>query len=381
LLVFLFIFFVFLLFYSYLVYPLSLLYISAKNQFGTATFARKNVVVLAAWNEEKNIEQTIRAIFNSSIASSIEKVLVGDDNSTDYTFSILENLRIEFPRLIIERYNRMGKPSIINQLVSSHRLNQNIYNLIFIDANISLDTYCIEKLNKVSSYSEIGVVGASILPKNIEINFESEYILRENKIKAEESRALNHTIGVFGACYLMKGEVYRPTPSEFITDDLYHTFIAVAQSKKVLYSQDAIAYEDITLDIQNEFNRKRRYSAGNFQILIYFWKLLLPWKSSVGFLYAYFFHKIIRWISPIVFFSFWTMSFFSLFGVFSLFIAFFGTAIILFLFLNYIFQKSNKTYLFQRFYYFFSMNLAIFYGFFDYLKGIKSNVWERSKRA
>ncbi len=149
---------------------------------------------------------------------------------------------------------------------------------------------------------------------------------------------------------------------------------------KIYFSLEAKVYEDITASIENEFNRKRRYAAGNFQILIYFWKLLLPFKSSLGFVYIYFFHKIIRWISPIVFFGLWIASFFLVFGYFSKIIMLGGTTISLFLLINYIFQKRKISIFGKRFYYFLVMNLAILCGFFDYLKGVKSNVWERSER-
>lgn len=364
-----------------MIYPLSLIYIRSKNEFGEPIPARKNVVILAAWNEETYIESTLRSIFLSTSIDTVESVLIGDDSSTDATLQIIKSLQLEFPKIKIESFDRIGKPSIVNKLVEKYQVNTDEYNLLFIDANISLESNCLERLAQMSNFNKIGLIGSSILPKNDQINFESEYILRENKIKVEESRALNYTIGVFGACYMMKGEFFRPTPERFITDDLYHSFSIIALGKKVLYSDAAFSYEDITLNLENEFIRKRRYSAGNFQILIHFWKLILPFNTSFGFGYAYFFHKIMRWISPIVFFGFWVLSFFGLFDSNSIYILSLGIGVSLFLLINYLLHRSIESYIFKRLYYFLIMNLAIFFGCIDYLKGIKTNVWERSNRV
>jgi hypothetical protein len=133
-------------------------------------------------------------------------------------------------------------------------------------------------------------------------------------------------------------------------------------------------------DVGNEFKRKKRYAAGNFQILFHFMSLLNPFKTSLGFLYSYFFHKIIRWLSPVMLSIFWGISFFNLFGQYSRILMLVGMGLCLFLFFNYLLTKWKVKLIGYRLYYFLSMNLAILLGFLNYLKGIKSNVWERSDR-
>lgn len=384
-LIFLVIFFSFLLVFSYFIYPQSLVYFNTKNDFGSKLNTRKNIVLLAAYNEERYIESTIRSIIQSAKTIDLAAIYIGDDGSSDKTLEILEKLKLEFSTIHVKRYFRIGKPNIINDLVEKNKLKSSEYNLIFIDANISAHGDCFQKLNNQLNYSEVGMVGASVYPKNELSNYESEYILRENKIKSEESRAINYTLGVFGACYVMKGELFQFIPANYVTDDLYHTFSVIKNNKKALYSSEAIVYEDIRLDIANEFGRKRRYAAGNFQIIFHFWKLLIPSSSSFGFVYAYFFHKIIRWISPILFFGIWIMSlilsFINAQSASNSFILIVGTIVCLFLYINYIFHQKKKRILGLRLYYFLSMNLALLLGFFDYLKGVKTNVWNRSERV
>ena len=343
---------------------------------------RKINILISAYNEEKNIEDTISKIFQNIDNEYIKNIYISDDGSTDNTLSILQSLQDKYSKIIIEKNNRIGKPNALQKIVDKYNLCSNDNILVLMDANIELDSGCLSSMmQKLKQDTSIGIIGASVNPQNEIENLESEYILRENKIKSEESRTTGYTVGTFGACYAMKGELFRTMPSHFITDDLFHTFSVISQKKRVLYDMDIRVFEKIKLDISNEFKRKKRYAAGNFQILFYFWKLLLPWNSSLGFVHNYFFHKIIRWTSPVLFFSFWMMGFARLFGDYSKIISVGGTMICLFLFINYIFQKREIPILGMRIYYFLMMNLAILIGFFDYLKGVKSNVWERSERV
>jgi hypothetical protein len=249
-----------------------------------------------------------------------------------------------------------------------------------MDANITLESNSISNLEKLLGDSSVGMVGASVIPMNNEDNVESQYILRENLIKIQESESIGYAIGVFGACFALRGEYFRPIPSNYITDDLYLTMNVIAQGKYVRYSIDAKAFEAIGANVENEFRRKKRYAAGNFQILFHFISLLNPIKTSLGFVYCYFFHKIIRWISPLIFCGFWILSFFNLFGQYSRILMLTGAGLCLFLCFNYLLTKWRLKPIGNRIYYFLIMNLAIMLGFLNFIKGIKSNVWERSDR-
>lgn len=372
--------FIFLFLYSYVVFPTSLHYFSLKRYLQDSPMNRKITVLISAYNEEQNIVQTIESIFLSTSAEDIDRVLIGDDGSKDKTHELLTGLQVKYDKIILEKFDRLGKPSILNQLVKKYELNKEEYLLVFMDANIRIDPQCIGKLSDLLSDRQVGMAGASVIPMNEENNVESQYILRENRIKIQESEATGYAIGVFGACFALKGEYFQPIPSNFITDDLYLTMNIISQGRFVRYSMDAKAYEAISANVENEFRRKKRYAAGNFQILFHFISLLNPIKTSLGFVYCYFFHKIIRWISPLVFFGFWILSFFNLFGQYSRILMLTGTGLCLFLCLNYILTQWRLKPIGYRIYYFLTMNLAILLGFVNYLKGIKSNVWERSDR-
>ena len=372
--------FLFLFLYSYVVFPTSLHYFCPKKFLQDALVKRKITLLISAFNEEQNIAQTIESIFLSTNVIEIDRVVIGDDGSTDKTYDIVNELKIKYTGLLLEKFDRLGKPKVLNQLIKKYELNTQDYLLVFMDANIRIDSLCLAKLGDLFSDSQVGMVGASVIPMNNENNVESQYILRENRIKVQESAATGYAIGVFGACFALNGECFQDIPSNFITDDLFLTMHTIAQGKFIRYSEEAKAFEAIGANVENEFRRKKRYATGNFQILFHFIHLLNPFKTSLGFVYCFFFHKIIRWISPMIFLGFWILSFFNLFGQYSRILMLIGAGLCLFLCFNYILTRCKLKPIGFRIYYFLSMNLAILLGFFNYIKGVKSNVWERSDR-
>jgi len=70
-------------------------------------------VLVPAWNEEKTIEGTIRAIFSSGY--DLEEVIVLNDGSKDNTKKIVDKLLKEYPKLTILNKENSGKADSLNQ--------------------------------------------------------------------------------------------------------------------------------------------------------------------------------------------------------------------------------------------------------------------------
>lgn len=337
-------------------------------------------ILISAYNEEDSIENTIQKLFRSNVDFSRLKIYIGNDGSSDKTSEILSTFQSNHPQLIVENFDRIGKGNVLNRLIEKYALNQKGIALIFLDANIELEADALFSIVRELQNNQTGIVGASVFPLHRNANTESSYILRENTIKVNESKAFDIAVGVFGACYGMRGDLYRSIPDNFITDDLYNTLSVIQQGYKIHYSESIQVYEDIQADVENEFKRKKRFAAGNFQILWFFKDLLNPFRTKIGHIYAYFFHKVIRWIAPVALLVTWIYSLLANDSLLFYVIRVAGFVIIVFLSINYLLYKSKKPIIAERLNYFLTMNLAIVFGFINFLKGIKSNVWERSER-
>jgi hypothetical protein len=154
----------------------------------------------------------------------------------------------------------------------------------------------------------------------------------------------------------------------------------IEQGKRCINNLNALATEDVSNRLTEEFRRKVRIGTGNFQNLWQFAALLWPPTKPVAF--SFFSHKVIRWFGPILLLltaiSTIALSFQSQFfhGVLV------GIVIILSIPLIDFILKSFKLHisLFRFVTHFFSMNLALLVGLIKYFKGVNSNVWQPTQR-
>jgi hypothetical protein len=163
-------------------------------------------------------------------------------------------------------------------------------------------------------------------------------------------------------------------------EDFFISLHILSSDKKALMAKKAIVMEDIPGSMRQEFQRKRRISAGNFQNLWHYRRLVVNRFFPVGFVFLS--HKILRWLGPffltIAGLSLILLSLQSSFYLSGLFLA---LSLLILVLLDIWFQKMQwyfKPLRMMR--YFLAMNLALLSGFFFYLQGVKSNAWEPTIR-
>lgn len=184
-------------------------------------------------------------------------------------------------------------------------------------------------------------------------------------------------MGAEGGCYAIRNKLFKKVPANFIVDDFYITLQLLQRGHRALFEENAVCFEDVPPDEKGEYRRKVRISAGNFQNLFFFKRLLLKPFSPLGF--AFWSHKVLRWSSPffllLALFSSAILSFNS--KVFALFTA---LQLVLMLLPVYNRQFPLKNELLKFISHFYLMNLALLAGFVQFTKGISSSVWQPVKR-
>ncbi|HPY82909.1 MAG TPA: hypothetical protein PLU45_06090, partial [Bacteroidales bacterium] len=154
----------------------------------------------------------------------------------------------------------------------------------------------------------------------------------------------------------------------------------IQDGKKAITELHATCHEDISNIIQEEFKRKVRISIGNFQNLSSFWKLMLNPFSSKGF--SFISHKVLRWITPFLLLLciLCSVLLFSKNILYS-YLFFIQIGLLLLPIIDVILKSFHIHNAVLRFFtHFYSMNTALFVGFFRFLKGVESNVWQPTKR-
>lgn len=376
-----------LIFHSYILFPFIIRILAsfkAKNQAETSANTDLPFVsiLLSAYNEEAVIEEKMSSILLGNYPKNKYEILVGSDCSSDQTNTIMEQLAREHPGLLqfFPFSRRQGKPGIINQLVQKAKGEI----LVLTDANVMFDTDTLTELVAPFSYPLTGLVDSQMVNKGarssgISIQ-EKAYISREVGIKHHESVLWGAMMGPFGGCFAIRKKLYEPVPHNFLVDDFFLNMVVIEKGFQAVNNPKAVVYEDVSNDMAIEYRRKIRIATGNFQNLARFKNLLWPIWSGVSF--AFISHKVIRWVGPFLFLiSFLTAAYLSL--SVSVYLTILAAYVIVMLlpFLDHFLKKLRIHMSFLRFItHFCAMNLALFVGFIRYLKGVKTNVWQPTKR-
>jgi len=388
-------------FHSYILYPLMLAFMARKKTDNKQVFIEndelpKVSVLMSLFNEEEVIAEKLKSIYASKYPAEKLEIRIGSDNSTDNTNTIVTEFCKHHPNLFFTIYNsRQGKGNVINKLYDSSTGEI----IILTDANVMFSPTTIFELSKHFKNSEIGLVDThminsreSIATEGISVQ-ESAYISREVKIKNYESRIWGTMMGPFGGCFAIRKELYFKVPQNFLVDDFYINMKVLEKEKKAINYLNAWVFEDVSNNLNDEFRRKVRIATGNFQNLKVFSHFLCYLFGAIpkqplqkrnfyfGLAFSFFSHKILRWFGP----------FFILMAI-ACSIALYQISLYKYLFLlfcfslilpiiDFLLRKLNIHIVPLRFItHFYSMNVALLSGFFKYLKGVKTNVWQPTKR-
>lgn len=379
----------FLIFYTYILFPFILQLLSRGKDIiqpdSNSNEEQDNLpflsVLISAFNEEEVIETKIRSVMDSDYPPDRFEILAGSDNSTDRTNEIL--LRLEKEHHMVCAFifkERTGKPGVINQL--SEKAKGEI--LVITDANVMLDRTSLKKLAGSFREKEIGLVDTRMVNTSLKkdgiSHQEKFYIGREVRIKSQESILWGSMMGPFGGCYAVRKANYTPVPKQYLVDDFYINMSVLKQGLKCVSNINASVYEDVSNDLKEEFRRKKRISAGNFQNLWKFRSLLLSRRPGVAFCFLS--HKVIRWIVPLlVLVSLGTSIYLGLTNKLYLTLALAQVLFISIPLIDYILRKIGFHVLPLRFIsHFVLMNLALLAGLIRFIGGIKNNVWQPTKR-
>jgi cellulose synthase/poly-beta-1,6-N-acetylglucosamine synthase-like glycosyltransferase len=119
---------------------------------------------------------------------------------------------------------------------------------------------------------------------------------RYEKLLRRLESTVGSTLGATGAIYALRRSLYRPLPADTILDDVLTPMRAVLDGYRVVFSDQAHAFDRAAIDGNAEQRRKVRTLAGNVQILGLEPRLLVPFRNPVWLQYMS--HKLGRLVVP-----------------------------------------------------------------------------------
>ncbi|WP_196138884.1 glycosyltransferase family 2 protein [Aliikangiella sp. G2MR2-5] len=371
--------------YNYFVYPLLIKLISDQKQdphegriksAEELDYFPKVSFIIAAYNEEKVIEQKLKNTLEIDYPSELFEVIVVSDGSSDSTSEIVEN----FGNGVIGMHDpkRGGKSAALNRAVEQAQGEV----LVFSDANNDFSKDSVKQLIRHFEDEEIGAVTGA---KHIYENNEREsaegdglYWKYESQIKKAESK-LGSITAAEGEILAVRTKCFNPIDSHKVNDDAAITFDLVKAGYRVLYEENAKSYEQASIDIKDDINVKVRMTFGGYQTIAHEKDFLFPPKTLFAFNFIS--HKVLRWLAPhfliLIFITslmLWQNKFIFLLLLGQ--VAFYSLSL-------YGWKNRGKEKLPSYIYipmYFTIMNYALFIGFLRYLNDSSKVQWKKAER-
>lgn len=294
--------------YVYIMYPLSLWFICSirrteKIQTSSNAYQPSVSVIISARNEARNIEQRIRNFIEQSYPLHKMELIVVSDGSTDETAAIVRSMAIaedsaSLQRIaVIELPDSRGKPHALN--LASSRAQNDI--LVMADARQTFHSDAVSHLVETLGDDQIGCVSGELMLRQsgaggrtsgVEMGIYWRY---ERSIRRREAE-ISSVVGMTGAIYAIRRQIYEAIPNEILIDDLLVPMNVVRRGLRASYNSSAIAYDTVSTSSAQEWQRKVRTMAGNWQLLRMYPWLLSPVHNPI--FLQFISHKVGRLIVP-----------------------------------------------------------------------------------
>ena len=358
-----------LIFYTYIGYPVI---VSVLTPFFRKDIKKSYItpavsLVIAAYNEEKDIESKILNSLNLNYPKEKLEIIVGSDCSTDKTDEIARKYQSEGIRLI-RLPERGGKTAIQNYVVQQCKKEI----IVFSDATSIYDKNAIRSLVRNFADPKVGCVGGRLLFKgnNQTLSATKNIIEKlDQTIKSFETN-IHSTFGVDGCIYAVRKNLYQnldPT----LTSDFVEPLQIIKKGYRNIFEHDAVCYEEAVPDQKSEFHRKiRTVRAGLFGFFSVT-DLINPFRFpfiSFGLISR----KFLRWCSPfLLIILFATNIMLVHIIIFELLlmlqVTFYISAVIF---------KKNDNKLLRMPFHFCMLNAAAIRGWLEFSRGNKSEMWD-----
>jgi len=281
--------------YTYFGYPLVVMAWSAFKPWPVAkgNFEPAVSVIISVWNEEAVIARRIQNLLEQDYPKEKMEILIGSDGSSDRTAELARSFN-DARVVFCDFKERRGKMAVLNDLVGRARHEV----LVFGDGRQTFAPNAIRELVRNFADATIGAVSGSLVlsegeggtGKGVGLYWRYEKFLRR-----AEGR-IHSTVGVTGAIYAIRKELYCRIPEHVVLDDMYVPLKIIEAGRRVIFDEAALAFDKVAESSGEESRRKARTLFGNYQIFALFPGLFLPRKSPVA--VQFFSHKFLRVVAP-----------------------------------------------------------------------------------
>jgi poly-beta-1,6-N-acetyl-D-glucosamine synthase len=250
-------------------------------------------IIIAVRNEEANLPAKLKNLRLLGYPVELLQIVIASDGSTDRTAGILREQAPGIVAVILDESN--GKARALNEAVK--RATGEI--MVFLDARQLVESDAISELTACFADPAVGAVSGELLLESPEGKPDDALGIywKIEKIVRKLESASGSVVGVTGAIYAIRRELYTEIPAGTILDDVFVPMNVVRLGKRVVFQPSAIARDRFFSANGKEFSRKVRTLTGNYQLL-----RLAPWMFSPvnPLLFRFVSHKLLRLLVPLL---------------------------------------------------------------------------------
>ena len=331
-------------------------------------------VVIAAKNEENNIDQRLTNLLEIEYPAHLFEIIVVSDGSEDDTNQLVSQYTDIHKNIKLISYSlSKGKPFALNRGIQDAKGEI----IVFADSRQRFHNRAVAELAANFNDPDVGCVsGELIFYENHDSNIQKEmgaYWHYEKMIRKMESRS-GSVAGATGAIYAVRKTLYKNIPEETILDDVLTPMNIVMQGYRCVFDPAALAYDTVSKDMDSEMTRKIRTLAGNWQLLKIEPGLIFPFKNK--FWWGFLSHKIFRLIVPFLLIYLFIVNFLLTTPIYIFTLAvqilFYGFA-----FFAWINPSVRKIRAINLIYFFVNLNYAALVGTWYFFSGNTSKIWKK----
>lgn len=341
--------------------------------------------VVAAYNEQDWIVDKIKNCLEFDYPKDKIEFLFVTDGSSDNTPSKID----DFPYPTGVKWSLYHSPERRGKIAAVERIMEFVETpiTIYTDANTLVNKMAIRKIVAHYKNPKVGAVAGEkrvSMAEEDSANSAGEgfYWKYESSLKKWDSE-LYSVVGAAGELFSLRTELYQAVPKDTVIEDFYMTLKIAMKGYKVKYESGAYAVESASASVGEELKRKIRISAGGLQAISRLTPLLNIFKYGV-LTFQYVSHRVLRWtLTPMALIILFIVNIpLALSGnPFFIFTMLGQVGFYLLSLIGFLLEKQKlKFKMFFIPYYFCVMNYSVYAGFFRFIKGSQSVVWEKAKR-
>lgn len=278
--------------YTFVGYPLLAVALGRWRTFRPsvdASFEPRVSVCVAVHNGADHVGRKLESLLALDYPAQSIDFWIYSDGSTDATAEVVARYAASDARIhLLVDSQRSGKPTALNRLWAEAKGEV----LLMTDVRQPVSRDAARALVRPLADPRVGCVsGRMVLDGQAGSGVYWRY---ESWIRRAEAAA-GKLVGVSGLIYAMRRRDAVSLPADVILDDVWVPLGLALAGRRTVLAEEAEAHEP-AFDDRQEFNRKTRTLAGNYQLIARMPRALVPVLSPVWF--RIWSHKVLRLLAP-----------------------------------------------------------------------------------